>query len=249
MLTEPRDPPHNTHGDPTTVGGPDLPLPLLSSYLGRSEARRLKSFPEGCISEFLFLLTWGVGTFWPQYAKRLETCKSAALGSIKIAQLLPPPFQNQNCCVSMPFLFPSCSLPLSPSFPVSLHPCPFLPSAPFIPAPTPLFLFLFHISFVPSCSSYLPNQDVGGHPGCWSPESGSTTHWHLQESRGVLALPMLGHQDDRETPGLVRRWPWAGSSTHGNVCISGLLGTYEVMQMSSSEKLNWPTITSHYSQR
>lgn len=62
-------------------------------------------------------------------------------------------------------------------------------------------------------------------------------------------VPMLVHQDDKEAHGLARKWPWAGSSTHGNVYIGELLGTYEAAQMPSSEKLNWPKITSHYSQR
>lgn len=184
VLTEPRELPSCTLGDTTPAGQIGSPLSSFPPHLGRTQARRLTSFPEGCISEFLCLLTGAVEIFWSQYAKRLETCKSAALRSAKNRSASPS--LPQNCSCPHVLSISSCSLPwahVSPYVPPSLLFSSLYPL--YLMVFTPSFLFLSHISFVSSCSWYPRDQGMSGTMGCCSPKSGSTTYWYLQESRGV----------------------------------------------------------------
>lgn len=131
-------------------------------------------------------------------------------GQQKIDQLLPPsPSLPQNCSCPHVLSISSCSLPWahdSPYVPPSLLFSSLYPL--YLMVFTPSFLFLSHISFVSSCSWYLPDKDMSGTMGCCSPKSGSTTYWYLQESRGVLIPWFLcwGIRKAREAHGLARGW-------------------------------------------
>lgn len=243
---ESRDP-HLAH----TPGGTGSPAPLSFFQSGKIWSKELKELFRRLhywIPIPSHARSWNLLTLICKETGNMQISSSQVHKNSSVSPL--PSLQNQNCWIPMPFLFPSCSLPLNlllPCISLSVFFFHLFSLFPYLIAPISLSLH-----FLCTLLVLLPSKS-----GCERAHRTSFTRVWKHSTwtfAGILRcfgslIPMLVHQDDKEAHGLARKWPWAGSSTHGNVYIGGLLGTYEAAQMPSSEKLNWPTITSHYSQR